>query len=319
MDNGLMIEVENLTKRYPGRTAVADVSFGVKRGEIVGLLGPNGAGKSTIMRVLSGFMPATSGTVRVGGYDVFHQADEVRRCIGYMPENNPLHRDMRVKEYLKFRASLKGLRRAHARARVDTVMEQCGLTDVRHRIIGHLSKGYQQRVGLADALVHEPPLIILDEPTIGLDPNQIRSVRQLIKSLAVQHTVLISTHILHEVDMTCSRVLILDDGRIRAHDTPDNLRKLMSEGGQIIAEIAAPEADLRTCWESVAEVEHFDLSASDGDYIRCAITSRPGVDLRLYIYLMACERGWPLRELSRSRHSLEDIFVQVTRAHKEDA
>ena len=197
---------------------------------------------------------------------------------------------MRVKEYLRFRASLKGLRRAHARERVDTVMEQCGLTDVRHRIIGHLSKGYQQRVGLADALVHEPPLIILDEPTIGLDPNQIRSVRQLIKSLAVQHTVLISTHILHEVDMTCSRVLILDEGRIRAHDTPDNLRKLMSEGGQIIAEIAAPEADLRACWESVAEVEHFDLSASDGDYIRCAIASRPGVDLRLYIYLMACER-----------------------------
>jgi ABC-2 type transport system ATP-binding protein len=319
MDNGLMIEVENLTKRYPGRTAVADVSFAVKRGEIVGLLGPNGAGKSTIMRVLSGFMPATSGTVRVGGYDVFHQADEVRRCIGYMPENNPLHRDMRVKEYLKFRASLKGLRRAHARERVETVMEQCGLTDVRHRIIGHLSKGYQQRVGLADALVHEPPLIILDEPTIGLDPNQIRSVRQLIKSLATHHTVLISTHILHEVDMTCSRVLILDEGRIRAHDTPDNLRQLMSEGGQIIAEIAAPEADLRACWESVAEVDHFDLSASDGEYIRCAITARPGVDLRLYIYLMACERSWPLRELSRSRHSLEDIFVQVTRAHKEES
>jgi len=319
MDNGLMIEVENLTKRYPGRTAVAGVSFGVKRGEIVGLVGKNGAGKSTIMRVLSGFMPATSGTVRVDGHDVFHHAADARRCIGYMPENNPLHRDMRVKEYLRFRASLKGLRRAHARERVETVMEQCGLTDVRHRIIGHLSKGYQQRVGLADALVHEPPLIILDEPTSGLDPNQIRSVRQLIKSLAGQHTVLISTHILHEVDMTCRRVLILDEGRIRAHDTPDNLRQLMSEGGQIIAEIAAPEADLRACWESVAEVEHFDLSASDGEYIRCAITTRPGVDLRLYIYLMACEHSWPLRELSRSRHTLEDIFVQVTRAQKEDA
>jgi len=319
MDNELMIEVENLTKRYPGRTAVADVSFAVKRGEIVGLLGPNGAGKSTIMRVLAGFMPATSGTVRVDGHDVFHQADEVRRCIGYMPENNPLHLDMRVKEYLKFRASLKGLRRAHARERVDTVMEQCGLTDVRHRIIRHLSKGYQQRVGLADALIHEPPLIILDEPTIGLDPNQIRSVRQLIKGLAGQHTVLISTHILHEVDMTCSRVLILDEGRLRAHDTPDNLRQLMSEGGQIIAEIAAPEADLRACWESVAEVERFDLSASDGEFIRCALTARPGVDLRIYIYLTACQRGWPLRELSRSRHSLEDIFVQVTRAHKEEA
>ncbi len=318
MDNGLMIEVESLTKRYPGRTAVADVSFSVARGEIVGLLGPNGAGKSTIMRVLSCFMPATSGTVRVAGFDVFTQAEDVRSRIGYMPENNPLHRDMRVREYLKFRSSLKGLRRADARERVDIVMDQCGLTDVSHRIIGHLSKGYQQRVGLADALVHEPQLIILDEPTIGLDPNQIRSVRQLIKSLAGQHTVLISTHILHEVDMTCSRVLILDKGRILAHDTPDNLRQWMSEGGQIIAEIAAPELDLRLCWEGVPEVEHFDLSASEGDYIRCALTARPGIDLRPHIFSVACERGWKLRELSRSRHSLEDIFVRVTRADKEE-
>jgi len=319
MDNGLMIEVENLTKRYPGRVAVAGVSFAVGCGEIVGLLGPNGAGKSTIMRVLSCFMPATSGTVRVAGYDVFNQADDVRRRIGYMPENNPLHRDMRVKEYLKFRANLKGLSRAQVRERVDTVMEQCGLTDVRHRIIGHLSKGYQQRVGLADALVSEPQLIILDEPTIGLDPNQIRSVRQLIKSLAGQHTVLISTHILHEVDMTCSRVLILDKGRILAHDTPDNLRQLMSEGGQIIAEIAAPEPDLRACWESWAEVEHFDLSACDGEYTRCALTPRAGVDLRPYVFALAAERGWPVRELTRNRHSLEDIFVRVTRADREEA
>jgi ABC-2 type transport system ATP-binding protein len=318
MDNGLMIEVEHLTKRYPGRVAVAEVSFAVGRGEIVGLLGPNGAGKSTIMRVLSCFMPASSGTVRVAGYDVFTQADEVRRRIGYMPENNPLHRDMRVREYLKFRASLKGLTRPTARERVETVMEQCGLAEVRHRIIGHLSKGYQQRVGLADALVSEPPLIILDEPTIGLDPNQIRSVRQLIKSLAGQHTVLISTHILHEVDMTCSRVLILDKGRILAHDTPDNLRQLMSEGGQIIAEIAAPEPDLRACWESWAEVEHFDLSVCDGEYIRCALTPRAGLDLRPYVFALASERGWPVRELSRSRHSLEDIFVRVTRADKEE-
>ncbi len=313
-----MIEVENLTKRYPGRTAVADVSFQVGAGEIVGLLGPNGAGKSTIMRVLSCFMPASSGTVRVAGFDVFSQADDVRRRIGYMPENNPLHRDMRVKEYLKFRASLKGLTRAQRNERVEIVMDQCGLADVRNRIIGHLSKGYQQRVGLADALVHEPQLIILDEPTIGLDPNQIRSVRQLIKSLAGHHTVLISTHILHEVEMTCSRVLILDKGRILAHDTPDNLHKSMSEGGQVIAEIAAPQPDLRACWEALAEVEHFDLSASEGDYIRCALTARSGVDLRPQVFSIVTERGWKLRELSRSRHSLEDIFVRVTRADREE-
>src|SRR5271170_3781389 len=178
-----MIEVSNLTKRYMGRTAVSDISFTVGRGQVVGLLGENGAGKSTTMRILSCFMPATSGTVRVAGFDVFHEADEVRRRIGYMPENNPLYLEMRVREYLKFRARLKGLGWRKSRERVAIVMEQCGLTDVGRRVIGQLSKGYRQRVGLADALVHEPELIILDEPTIGLDPNQIRSVRQLIKQL----------------------------------------------------------------------------------------------------------------------------------------
>src|SRR5580700_1528530 len=209
MNNGLMIEVSNLTKRYAGHTAVSDISFTVGRGEIVGLLGPNGAGKSTTMRILACFLPATSGTVRVAGLDVFRQSEEVRRRIGYMPENNPLHADMRVREYLKFRARLKGLSRQRSRERIDIVTEQCGLTGVDRRIIGQLSKGYRQRVGLADALVHEPELIILDEPTIGLDPSQIRSVRQLIKDLGRRHTVLISSHILPEVEMTCNRVMIM--------------------------------------------------------------------------------------------------------------
>ena len=313
-----MIEVANLTKRYTGHTAVTGLSFTVGRGEIVGLLGPNGAGKSTILRILSCYMPATSGTARVAGFDVFTEADEVRRRIGYMPENNPLHRDMRVREYLKFRARLKGLSRARSRERVDVVMQQCGLTDVNRRIIGQLSKGFQQRVGLADALVHEPELIILDEPTIGLDPNQIRSVRQLIKDLGKEHTVLISTHILPEVEMTCSRVLILHQGRILAADTPENLQKIMSDGGQVIAEIAAPEEELRACWEQIPEVEDFDMSAAEGEYRRCALTPRPGVDLRPAIFALAQERGWPLRELTRSRYSLEDIFVRVTRADKEE-
>jgi ABC-2 type transport system ATP-binding protein len=316
--NGLMIEVEDLTKRYAGARAVSGVSFSVGRGEIVGLLGPNGAGKSTIMRILACFMPATSGSVRVAGYDVFTHADNVRRCIGYMPENNPLHRDMRVKEYLRFRASLKGLPRARARERVDTVMQQCGLIEVRNRVIGHLSKGYQQRVGLADALVHEPDLIILDEPTIGLDPNQIRSVRQLIKDLAGRHTVLLSTHILPEVEMTCNRVLILHQGKILAADTPDNLQKMMSEGGQVVAEIIAPLHELKLCWESMAEIEHFDMAPSEGDYIRCSLTARAGVDLRPQVFSLVCERGWKLQELSRTRHSLEDIFVRVTRPEREE-
>src|SRR5579871_3904985 len=240
MNDGLMIEVENLTKRYAGHTAVSNVSFTVNRGEIVGLLGPNGAGKSTTMRVLSCYLPATSGSVRVAGLDVFHDSTEVRRRIGYMPENNPLHQEMRVREYLKFRARLKGLGFRRSRERVDVVMEQCSLTDVSKRIIGQLSKGYKQRVGLADALVHEPDLIILDEPTIGLDPQQIRSVRELIKSLAGRHTVLISTHILPEVEMICGRVLIMFGGHVLASDTPENRQRRMAGGSQVITEIAAP-------------------------------------------------------------------------------
>jgi len=318
MNNGLMIEVANLTKRYAGMTAVSDISFTVQRGEIVGLLGSNGAGKSTTMRILSCFMPATSGTVRVAGYDVFTHADEVRRRIGYMPENNPLHPEMRVREYLKFRARIKGLGRRQCRERVDIVTEQCGLADVTRKIIGQLSKGYRQRVGLADALVHEPELIILDEPTIGLDPRQIRSVRQLIKNLAGSHTVLISTHILHEVEMTCNRVLILHQGKIMAADTPDNLQKIMSRNGQVVAEIAAPLPALAECWEQMGEVEYYDLSPAEGEFVRCALTPRDGADLRPQIFSIVRERGWTLRELTRSRHSLEEIYVRITQPDEEE-
>ena len=314
-----MIEVSNLTKRYAGRTAVDDLSFTVARGEIVGLLGPNGAGKSTTMRILSSFMPATSGTVRVAGFDVFHDADEVRRRIGYMPENNPLYPEMRVREYLKFRARLKGLGWKKSRERVATVMEQCSLTDVSRRVIGQLSKGYKQRVGLADALVHEPELIILDEPTIGLDPQQIRSVRQLIKSLAGKHTVLISTHILPEVEMMCSKVFIMLGGKILAADTPENLQQRMAGSSQVIAEIAAPMADLNAVWEAWPEVEQYDVAPGEGAFFRCALTPRDGVDLRPLIFNLVRERNWTLRELTRSRHSLEDIYVQVTKPTTEDA
>jgi ABC-2 type transport system ATP-binding protein len=313
-----MIEVFNLTKRYAGHTAIERLSFTVGRGEIVGFLGPNGAGKSTTMRILACFMPATSGTVRVAGFDVFHEGDEVRHRIGYMPENNPLHADMRVREYLRFRSRLKGLSRARSRERVAVVMEQCGLTDVSRKIIAQLSKGYRQRVGLADALVHEPELIILDEPTIGLDPHQIRSVRQLIKGLGGKHTVLISTHILPEVEMTCNRVLILHQGKILAADSTDNLQKIMSHDNQVLAEIAAPEADLRDCWETMEEVDQFNLSALDGAYYRCALTPRDGIDLRPLVFKTARDRGWEVRDLTLRRHSLEDIFVHLTRPDKEE-
>ena len=313
-----MIQVSNLTKRYAGRTAVDDISFTVARGEIVGLLGPNGAGKSTTMRVLAGFMPACSGTVRVAGFDVFHDSEEARQRIGYMPENNPLYPEMRVREYLKFRARLKGLGWKKSRERVTTVMEQCGLTDVGRRVIGQLSKGYKQRVGLADALVHEPDLIILDEPTIGLDPQQIRSVRQLIKSLAGKHTVLISTHILPEAEMMCNRMLIMFDGRVLASDTPENLQRRMAGGSQVIAEIAAPEAALNAAWEEMPEVEQFDVAPGEGEFFRCALTPRDGWDLRPAIFALVRRNDWPLRELTRSRHSLEDIYLQVTKPDREE-
>src|SRR5438132_2502260 len=318
MSNGWIIEVENLTKRYAGNTAVEGITFSVQRGEIVGFLGPNGAGKSTTMRILACFLPATSGTARVAGYDVFTQADAVRRRIGYMPENNPLHLDMRVREYLKFRARLKGLGQKTSRERVDVVMQQCALTDVSKKIIGHLSKGYKQRVGLADALVHEPELIILDEPTIGLDPHQVRSVRQLIKDLGRHHTVLISTHILFEVEMTCNRVLIMHEGKILAADTTQNLQNIMSDGGLVIAEIAAPVAELRACWEQMGEIEHFDIAPSEGEYLRCGLTPSAGLDLRPLVFEQVRARGWALRELSRAHHSLEDIFVHITRPDGEE-
>jgi ABC-2 type transport system ATP-binding protein len=318
MNNGAMIEVVGLTKRYAGKTALTDISFTVQRGEIVGLLGDNGAGKSTTMRILACFLSATTGTVRIAGLDVFKDSEEVRRRIGYMPENNPLHLEMRVREYLKFRARLKGLSRQRSRERVDVVMEQCSLTDVSRRIIGQLSKGYRQRVGLADALVHEPELIILDEPTIGLDPHQMRAVRELIKSLAGSHTVLISTHILPEAEMTCNRMLIMFEGRILAADSPENLQKLLSSNGQIIAEIAAPADELKACLAQMPEVEYSDVSPTDGEFQRCALTPREGLDLRLHVYALVTERGWVLRELTRSRHTLEDIYVRVTRPGEEE-
>jgi ABC-2 type transport system ATP-binding protein len=318
MTQNSMIEVTNLTKRYAARTALSNISFNVARGEIAGLLGPNGAGKSTTMRILSCYLPGTSGTARVAGFDVFSESEEVRRRIGYMPENNPLHPEMRVREYLKFRARLKGLGWKRSRKRVDTVLEQCGLTDVRRQIIGHLSKGYRQRVGLADALVHEPELLILDEPTIGLDPHQIRAIRQLIKGLAPAHTVLISTHILPEAEMFCNRIVILYDGQILASDSPENLQKLMTGNGQVIAEIAASPAALKECWSQIAEIARYDVSVSEGDYCRCSLTPQNGKNLRPLIFSIAQQRGWTMRELTRSRFSLEDIYVQVTRREEDE-
>jgi ABC-2 type transport system ATP-binding protein len=235
-----------------------------------------------------------------------------------MPENNPLYHDMRVCEYLRFRARLKGLSRAQARSRVEAVTEQCSLTEVSRRLIGHLSKGYRQRVGLADALVHDPELIILDEPTIGLDPNQIQLVRTLIKSLARKHTVLLSTHILPEVEMTCSRVLIMQEGRILADDTPENLQNHMNPEGLVRAEIAAPLQLLTEWLADWPAVSRYDIAAGDGDFFIVSLTPVGGADIRPEVYTICREWGWTLRELTRAKFSLEDIFVQVTRPQQEE-
>src|SRR5256884_790125 len=229
-----MIKVENLTKRYAGVTAIDNISFEVGKGEIVGFLGPNGAGKSTTMRILSGFMPATTGRASVAGFDVFDQSLQARARLGYMPENVPLYTDMRVTEYLRYRAALKGVHHRRITERIGDVKELCGLKSVENKLIGALSKGFRQRVGLGDALVAEPDLLILDEPTIGLDPNQIRQVRELIKNLGEQHTILLSTHILPEVEMTCSRVIIIHKGRIEACDTPGNLLGKIRQAGGVV-------------------------------------------------------------------------------------
>ncbi len=220
-----MIEVANLSKRYGERAAIRDVSFTAQTGQILGFLGPNGAGKTTTMRIITGFMPATSGTVRVDGFDVFEQSSEVRRRIGYLPENPPLYNDMAAVPYLRFAAKLKGMNRAAIEDAIERVLHTCGLTEVRHRLLGHLSKGFRQRVGLAQALIHDPPVLILDEPTIGLDPRQIIEIRSLIKTLRVQRTVVLSTHILPEVSQVCDKVVVINEGRVVLEDQLANLTR----------------------------------------------------------------------------------------------
>jgi len=309
-----MIKVENLTKRYGSVLAVDGIDFEVKRGEIMGFLGPNGAGKSTTMKMLACYLPPTSGRAEIAGCDVFTDSLHAREHIGYMPENVPLPQDMRVNEYLRFRAALKGVPGRRIKERLNDVCELCALGDVERKLIGALSKGYRQRVGLADAMIHEPELLILDEPTIGLDPNQIRQVRELIKNLRRHHTILLSTHILSEVEKTCSRVIIINKGRIEALDTPENLRSRLSEGGEAFLEMRVPDAAAATAKiRTVAGVKtcsHHRL----GDWTRFTLTIEG--DPREALHRLAVDEKWPVRELSRRSASLEQVFVEVTHAEE---
>ncbi len=305
-----MIEVQDLTKQYAGRTAVDHVSFRVEPGEIVGFLGPNGAGKSTTMRILSGFMPPTSGRATVNGHDVYHQSIEVRRSVGYMPEMAPLYTDMRVKEYLRFRAELKGLSGKAMRFRVGEVMDLCAITDVRRRLIGNLSKGYRQRVALADALVHKPPLLILDEPTNGLDPVQIRHVREVLRSLKPAQTILLSTHILQEVEAVCDRVVMIHQGRIRAVDTPDNLIRKLRAASLLQIELQG-EGEVLSQLETLPGVRKAaeDSGADNWRFISLRVEAKH--DVREALMEMAMTHQWKIRELHRQLPSLEDVFVEL--------
>jgi len=312
----MLLEAHNLTRCYGRFRAVDDVSFGIERGEVVGLLGPNGAGKSTTMRMLTGFLPPTAGTALVAGVDAHAEPRKAARHIGYMPENNPLYPRMRVREFLAFRAELKGLARRTRHRRIVRCMEMCHVIDVAGQIIGTLSKGYRQRVGLADAMLAKPDVLILDEPTIGLDPNQVRETRALIAGLAADHTVLISTHILAEVEAVCQRVLIIVAGRLAADDSPAGLAAKTLRT-HIIAEMQASAGDAIDALCKLDGVQNAKAESHKG-WQRFRITPRPGADPRAAIARLAAEHNWALRELVSVRPSLEDVFRKVTTAHRED-
>ena len=304
-----MIEAQNLTRRYGDFTAVHDISFSLAEGEIVGMLGPNGAGKTTTIRMITGFLPPTSGRVTVAGKDLVDAPHAARRQLGYLPENVALYNEMRVEEYLSYRARLEGLGRTEARDGIGQALERCLLSDVSRQIIGTLSKGYRQRVGLATAILHRPSVLVLDEPTVGLDPKQIIAIRELIRELGRERTLLLSTHILPEVELLCNRVMIIDRGRIVAEGTPESLRE--SQVGNpavrvLLKDAPAGAGDALAALPGVAAVR---AGAAEGSWI---IEHERGSDLREGVFHEAVQRGWVLLEMSRERATLEDIFVRLT-------
>jgi len=307
-----MIEVENLTKYYGSFPAIKNITFKVKRGEILGFLGPNGAGKTTTMRILAGFFPPTSGRAAVAGYDVFEKSLEVRKRVGYMPETVPLYKDMTVNEYLNFAATVKGVPSDEIEKKVDKVMGECGIKDVRNKLIGTLSKGYRQRVGIAQALVNDPEVLILDEPTIGLDPKQIIEIRELIKGLAGERTIILSTHILPEVSMVCSRVIIINEGELVAVDTPENLNKKLSGKSELRVEVAGDKEKVVESIRSIPGVVNVEEKEKRGEnsylYLVEAEKER---DIRGELASKIVSSGFSLLELTPVGLSLEDIFIKL--------
>jgi ABC-2 type transport system ATP-binding protein len=308
-----MIEIEHLTKHFGATRAVQDVSFTVQRGEIIGLLGPNGSGKTTIMRVLTGFFPPTAGQARVAGYDAAEQSLALRRKIGYLPESVVLYPDMRVRNFLGFCADVRRIAGARKRQRIDLVMHDCGLREVEHRLIGTLSKGYRQRLGLAQALLHEPEVLILDEPTVGLDPRQIVDIRSLIRTLRGRTTVLLSTHILPEVSMTCERVVIIDRGRIVAQDTAEALTRRIEGADRSMIRVEGPAEAVRAAVSAVPGVERVEAADGASAAGTCAFTVRStaGEPVRKAIAAAVVGHGWGLIEVRPLALTLEDLFVRL--------
>ncbi len=302
-----MIEVERLSRRFGTVKAVDSVTFAIGRGEIVGLLGLNGAGKTTTMRMLTTFLQPTSGRANLAGHDVLDEPLEVRRRVGYLPENVPLYPEMRVGEYLEFRAKLKDVPRARRREAINYVIQRCNLGKVEDRIVGQLSKGYRQRVGLAEAMVHMPDILILDEPTAGLDPVQVREVRALIRELGDQHTILLSTHIMPEVEAVCSRVIIIERGRIAVDDTLNNLRS----DGVLLLEVRGAADAVRRALESAPGVARVNLAGSDGELATFEVHADGGADIREELAARVMQNGWSLRRLDIRRNTLEDRFIQA--------
>jgi ABC-2 type transport system ATP-binding protein len=308
-----MIEVANVTKRYGELTAIERVSFTVDKGEVLAFLGPNGAGKTTTMRILTCFMPASEGTARVAGFDCLEQPQEVKRRLGYLPETPPLYQELTVTEYLTFVGRIKGMAAKSLQAGLDRTIQRLGLGDVRHRLIANLSKGFRQRVGLAQALIHDPPVLILDEPTVGLDPKQIIEIRELIKSLAGSHTVILSTHILPEATAVCQRVVIINAGRIVAEDTPDRLSARLRRSEKISVTVKNPPADLAARFRSLPGVVTVFEPTNAGAYlVECEL----GRDIRDDLARFVVTQGWGLLELKTISMTLEDVFLHLTQ-HEE--
>ncbi len=304
-----MIEVSHLSKQYGDVVAVEDVSFRAEKGVILGFLGPNGAGKTTTMRMLTCYLPPSSGEAKVAGFDILEESMEVRKRIGYLPEQPPVYHDMTVGAYLRFVAKIKGVPGPQLNGRLDDTMEKTGIAHHRDTVIGHLSKGYRQRVGLAQALVHEPDVLILDEPTVGLDPKQIIEIREVIKGLGGDHTVILSTHILPEVSMTCSQLVIINNGRIAGEGTPESLMAQLKEGEVLRAHIDGPTDEIRAMLQGLEGV--LDVSSEPGEGIYL-VTSAPGQDVRDALTKQVVDGGYSLRELRPLDMTLEDIFLSLT-------